>query len=254
MNKLDNIKNILNDEGIDLEPYRNSDDKHIKKWIQRIECVKMKPSRRLTTYNQIKGRSIGYKDWYCSTCKVQNNSKRGYLNHMNSQSHKFKCGEISKETCPFCYDEIYSGTLKEHIEGKPFCRRAKLRKERIDYIARQAERDIELMKMNVDDPNIWYTELIDEYNRRLRADDGYYRDDEKQYKKNKLGLLVPKKLEDFNTIEEPIDISEDEENEIVLDPTLITIEELDEFLQKELITHQEYWSTCREIDYLSRIN
>ena len=44
MNKLDNIKNILNDEGIDLEPYRSSDDDRIKKWIVMIECRKNKGS------------------------------------------------------------------------------------------------------------------------------------------------------------------------------------------------------------------
>tara|TARA_R100000697_G_scaffold10399_1_gene16017 strand:+ start:1076 stop:1891 length:816 start_codon:yes stop_codon:yes gene_type:complete len=191
MNKLDNIKNILNDEGIDLEPYRSSDDDRIKKWIVMIECRKNKPSRRLSYYNQIKIRSKEYSKWYCSVCNHQSNSARGFKYHIESEAHKLKCGTISKMVCPFCKTEIVDGTLEDHIKKSPSCKKAKKKKEYKDHKMRQWERDRELYKMDVNDPDIWFPDLIREYNRRLEADDGWHRNEDIPLDKNSLGLLVP---------------------------------------------------------------
>ena len=191
MFKLPNIKRILSEEDIDLEPYRSSTDNRIKKWIIMIECNKNKPSRRLSYFDQIKTRHESFSKWYCSICDHQSNSARGFNYHLESKNHKLKCGKITSMFCPYCNEEIEEGTLQDHLEQKAFCRDLRKREIRKEYFKKQRERDIALYKMNVNDPDIWFDELKDEYNRRLRADDGWYRDDKVCLVKNELGLLVP---------------------------------------------------------------
>ena len=191
MNKLFDIKNILSEEGIDLEPYRNSEDERIKKWIVMIECNKNKPSRRLSYFNQIKTRHQSYSKWYCTTCGHQSNSARGFKYHMDSQSHKLKCGEISKMVCPYCKEIIKEGTLEDHIKNSSACKKAKRKKEYKDHKMRQWERDRELYKMDCFDPDIWFPDLIREYNIRITAYDGWHRNEDIPRDYNNLGLLVP---------------------------------------------------------------
>jgi len=251
MDKLDNIKNILNDEGIDLEPYRSSDDDRIRKWIIKIEYYKNKPSRRLSYYNQIKVRHSSFSKWFCAVCNHQSNSARGFKYHIESQPHKIKCGKITSIVCEFCGEEIKEGTLGEHIRKSPFCKKAQIRKEKLVYIKKQSERDEELYKMDVNDPDIWFDELKDEYNRRLTAVDGVYRNDDIILQKNHLGLLVPiTKLKNFD--KEKLfgifsdEIKEKKEEDIdydaidLTDTSTMTYDELDELLATYLINPLQY--------------
>lgn len=241
MNKLDNIKNILNDEGIDLEPFRSSDDDRIKKWIVMIECNKNKPSRRLSYYNQIKVRSEEYSKWYCATCNHQSNSARGFKYHIESEAHKLKCGAISKTVCPFCKTEIVDGTLEDHIKKSPSCRKAKRKKEYKDHKMRQWERDRELYKMDVNDPDIWFPDLIREYNIRIEADDGWHRNSDILLDKNSLGLLVPyTKLHNIKAREEGEFCPIEEEEIKDFDIRSISYNELKELLETGDIEPREY--------------
>jgi len=244
MNKLDNIKNILNDEGIDLEPYRSSDDDRIKKWIVMIECNKNKPSRRLSYFNQIKVRTEEYSKWYCSICNHQSNSARGYKYHIESNSHKIKCGKISSMFCPFCKEEIVEGTLEDHIKKSLSCKKAKRKKEYKDHKMRQWARDKELYNMDVNDPDIWFSDLIKEYNRRLTADDGWHRNSDIYYEKNSLGLLVPyTKLHNLKVVEESDFVPNDEEEITNIDDINLswyTYQDLEDLLENNDIKPCEY--------------
>lgn len=243
MNKLFDIKNILSEEGIDLEPYRNSEDERIKKWIVMIECNKNKPSRRLSYFNQIKTRHESYSKWYCTTCSHQSNSARGFKYHMDSQCHKIKCGQISKMVCPYCKENIKEGTLEDHIKKSSACKRERTKEQRKIHIKNQWARDRELYDMDVDDPDIWYPQLIEEYNRRLTAKDGFHRNDDIYYEKNKLGLLVPyTKLHNIQLEQkgEFCPIEEDSVDIVDFNVSSITFDELLQLLESGAIEPHEY--------------